>query len=99
MNFSFLKFNNWFALGGAKKHILRLSHGDILFWGLVFITILFIVLIMLDSYVFYQSVILQRKITHAFEYKSKTLLSKDLDEVIKLLEKKQKKFEEILKTK
>lgn len=99
MNFPFLKFNNWFAFRGAKKHTLRLSHEDILFWGSVFILVLFLALVLVDGYMFYQSVTLQRKVTYALEYKPKTILSQDLDEVIKLLDERQKKFEEILKTK
>ena len=97
MAFSFLQFKNIRLYFISKKRII-FTREDAIFWGLINLGILFLILILIDSYVFYRTVIIQREPVIG-EQKKSPLYPKEIDEVIFILNERQKRFEEILQTK
>jgi len=77
----------------------KIKGDNLIFWGVIFLIVLFIALLMLDGYIFYSSVIGKREIAVISEPPASSLSPKELDEVINLLDERQKKFEKILEGK
>jgi hypothetical protein len=88
-----LKFN----LNLSRKFI-RLSRQEFLLWGTIAVFVLFFALTAWDGYLFY-SVLVKERVKRADITSSSDIIKvKDIDTVIQLLDERQKKFEEILKS-
>ena len=77
-----------FKVSGARKE-------DLLSWGVVALGLFFLLIILWDAYLFYGTLAQVRTAEIPIK-KIATFSSAEIDEIIELLDERQKKFEEIL---
>lgn len=84
-----------FRLSGRSLRKLNFSRKDVIFYGVLAVFVLILSLTMWDGFVFYQTLFEERgevQVVSSFE----KISSEDIDEVVRILDEREKKFKEIL---
>ena len=95
MAFSFLHISAP-TFKGIKERFSKISEPDFIAYSLIGVSALLIFLLLYDGYLFYATVLGERAPILTSSQKHSPLSSRDLDEVIGLLDLRQQEFDEIL---
>lgn len=90
--FSFDLKTGWAAKLG------RVRREEFLVWGVVGLFIFLVFIILLDGYLFYQSVLIEEGRV-VFIKKPPAISSAEIDEMVRIFDERKEKLEEILRTK
>ncbi len=82
-----------FLRGGFKS---RVSRDDIVVWGVMALVLLLALVILWDAVLFLATVIREREVAESEIIVVSPLRGEELDEAIRLLDKRQEEFDEIL---
>lgn len=90
MNFSLSeKFKPW------SRPSLQFTREDLLVWGIIISIFSLFLIIGVDTLLFYQTLALEKEEAQVLPQKITPVSEKDLEEVIKLLDERQKRFDSL----
>lgn len=84
-----------FTIPGRRKGGLQFSREDFVFWGVVSVFSLTLSLVLLDGYIFFQTLFQEREEVMAVGTFEK-ISPEYIEEVMRILDEREKKFNEIL---
>lgn len=96
MDLNFLKKFKNIKFGGRKKLIPALREEDVLVWIFILSCFIFIIILILDGYLFYQTSSQEANNTE-IPQKTNTITSSNIEKIIQILNTREQQFEEILK--